>query len=64
MSKRGAYNIAIKQPEGLEVEKFFPPERELEKLRNTREFKIKDFEFGNFTSRVKFCLNPVQRPER
>ena len=32
------YNIAIKQPVGLEVEKFFPRETELEKLRNARVF--------------------------
>lgn len=30
--------IGLKQPQGLEVEKFFPPKRELEKLRNAREF--------------------------
>ena len=35
-------NIAIKQPEGLEVEKFFPRETELEKLRNAREFFLKE----------------------
>ena len=57
-------NIAIKQPVGLEVKKFFPRETELEKLRNAREFKIKDFEFGKNVSRKKrvseaktfFCL--------
>jgi hypothetical protein len=53
-----AVNIGLKQPEGLEVKKFFPRETELEKLRNAREFFLKEKIWEN-PARI-FCLSPVQ----
>jgi hypothetical protein len=43
------------------VKKFFPRETELEKLRNAREFFLKEKIWEN-PARI-FCLSPVQRPE-
>jgi len=39
---RSQATVAIKRPERIEVEKFFPRETELEKLRNARVFFLKE----------------------